>query len=1826
MKIRYFLIIPAILIGAVCLAINCSRPADAAKCDEPPFISTGVQSNVLFVLDSSGSMGRFAYQGSSGTVRITTDPTNSFSGDFYPLVQGWDYGSWSTDGTDADSGCMPLPCESKTTQSSCAACNEDTEGDQAWCRYWFPWSLGPVATPAGTGKCRFSRRCVWSYGNCVTQVSTTGRCRIDTGEDNYTFSYACDEPDQSTPVLQGDFTAPFDVVPRTGRRSGNNQPCTLPCSSCSNRTECRKGRWCRDWYPWQLGSDGDSGECRFSHYCSWSGGQCIETNFGYGRCEERTASGKYSFSYNCNESTQTCRVTLTPRFPTYDFTNTKCTVSLTPKASTITKNAYYTFDHGKEYYGYFNPNKLYKYDNTKHYFYTEDGPEWNVVDPDPTDGVIMRVACTSGACDKFSGNWLNWLTMRRLDVAIKVLTGGRLGGDESDYVLIGSEPFDINRIKMFNDNGSSGGYYTPFKTGVAIDFSMWDLKQRTGDKGMFAPLMVFYQVTFNSSGNWAQSVTDAMGLPKVLTHSANPGEPKVEGGITVRESSNSYYFAVKHGEVDTDDAPAGVAQKMASKVRLGYMNFNYGSGPADGYRLGTGGRVVDINGDGTVDARYYYADGGRIINRVGDTRTQDSWQKKGGIAVPIMQVVHNINETRYAMNTPIAEVMREAMEYFKQNPSCYGWADENHVVHNNFETDKGGSCPVLGPNDAPSWDPYCQPGLGRDPCAKSYVVLLSDGEPNNDNPQNCGCKTYNSSSCSRNNSGDVNRSFRFDGSGYIDDIAFIMHTEDMRPDIGSASQPPTKQTVDFYGIFAFGSGSGRLQDAAVAGGFIDLNNDGEPGSPSTKSNWRDTYWVTGYDGYYEWDSNGLSDNERVPDHFFEAEDGYLLETYLESIFSKIATGGAAGAVATISQETSDGDVIVRGAFDTVDPQNRSKFIWRGRFEAYWPDENGKYEFDDPTNSGVFCGNISSAKCDGKPCCWDVAENMKDNPAGPGEIFTMIGGTKTPFEISNVASLRPFMLDNTGAVPSEAEAQAIIQWVRGEVLADGQPTVDGTNAISGVSPFRDREGFRLGDIVYSTPVVVGPPSLAAVSRRDPDVAAFWAFRNANVHRAKIAYVGGNDGMLHAFLVARWNDGGVAGDTEKRWDYQCQAADGYPDCGEQIWAYIPTNFLGELKELGKQDYGYSSGCKHRTLVDLGPKAWDVFIASPDCPTDPALTPDPPQGCTTSRCWRTILIGGERGGGDVYFSMDVSDPLNPKVLWEYSVLKNLPVVHTVGSEEQMVLPFQNNYNRLRIVPMTWSEPALGRIQFPTDVKFPNLSGNPSTFSYIEFPDTSSDGTSTPCDSRRHVAFIGGGFRIFDPPDTSTAIQNTGGFPSPDDQTIRRALQRPNLFAMDVETGVNLFQVFWPLVVKTRDLGGELPDERIPASGASNYMPWALADPVLLDLWNNKRDVFGEDGYVDRMYIGDFRGRLFRIGFNFRENSDPNALNGLRLDYWLTKPIRSVWTDPSSCNEENMFRGCRQPITVPPAVSYDRGAAYSSNPTLRVMFGTGKFDDITGNLDDKTDPAKMAFYNKSDTVKYERVDGSVTVKEGVPLINPDGSNEVTLVEADPDKVTLAASGADWKKGFSIAGTNLGIVYNDNTECDDNYSHFQCTETVQDYSVGSETFQTASRSGCCDWWKLGSDKDDPTDDNADCCRNSGCPRCWDCIYDFAGEGERVLGKATVRGGLVFFSTYSPTQEQCSSGGQGWLYILSYDCKPFPDGFNPVTAAFGRTVIHLHAENNTSHQFGAKVDLGMAMPSRPVLDTQGENVLVQSSDSSLIRIGVDTSLIRPVQFKGWEEQ
>lgn len=1513
-------------------------------------------------------------------------------------------------------------------------------------------------------------------------------------------------------------------------------------------------------------------------------------------------------------------------------------------ASTMGEFAYSTaFEIGRKYYGYFDPDKVYKYDNTKHYFYAVG----DTVD-NPNTSVVERAASLkTGAVNKvFSGNWLNWLTMRRMDIAKKVITGGRLGGDVSEYVLVGDTLEYQNQnegdhwTRDFDDTGSKTGVqYTPFGGNkILIRFSTFDRTQRDG-KVKFVPMFKFSTITktdivsgdpaydnvgetsfigvdFTDPNNYVEREIDCDEAPDIAPGATTTNhcggasgceadywqtkgncasypcqDFKMLNDTWVRDLQfrcGSYYLAVKVGDVGQDDPPQGIIQKVAGRVRLGYMKYNLGWGPSDSNPPGGQGDYYNpLSYDWTINGQIDYvsrlSDGGQVRVPVGKPEYIDSNQQyvdSGGntVTVPILKMVQMINEDHPQGLTPVTETIKEAMRYFRQDSPAY--RSDCNPESNKFDLLHGWCLSQQLPNYEVNndWDPFHDTDYNQKiSCAQSHIVYLTDGDPARNAKADEGAgKLFDGSNIVNDN---VGRSFTGnDGGTLLDDITFALHTEDQRSDITG------DQTVKFHAIQCFDTTNApSLIAGAKAGGFNDSDENGDI-TDST-----------------EWDANG----DGLPDNFYKAEDGYQLERELLAIFTEISAQGSGGAVATVSQETRAGDLIVRGAFFHKVNANRTKGIWNGHLEVWWPDQNsGRYDFEIYGLS--FCSDILFGN--NPKNCWDAGEVLTTDKANDRLILTLLETEGTPsggikpwnkpemyeFNVSNIAELQPFLELNPDTA---TKAQALIQWTRGNVDTDGNPLDSGGVRLDSTVQYRDRKKdldagpqWLLGDIIFSTPVVVGAPTLSRMVPSSPHSDEYLAYRQANFYRPKMIYVGGNDGMLHAFLLSRWDS------VNQEWvqdpnDSRC------PDCGKEVWAYIPSTLLPDLKRLAESTYGTAT-CQHIAMVDLAPQAFDVYI---DHDGD------------GDREWRTVLLGGLRGGGDAYFAIDVTEPPvdttwdkstnpNPRVLWEYSVLKHLMVGYeTGGSPNEVFLarPYADAelYQRIRDLPLTWSEPVVGRLTIPSDVSFnvwhPDYTQN--TAETAQQPAWTKETVSYPNDATRyrHVAFMGGGFRIFKEP-------NWDGFalyPSPDNPETRKGLFKPNLVAIDVETGYNLLQETWPLMVKYAPSNAwsndpsELLWDLYTVSG--NTIPYAISHPIAIDAWNQADNTLGEDGFVDRLYFGDLFGHFYALKIGFYEPESGTGSLFAKLEMRRTKEVNTT-DSTDSAYRTNHYRYLHQPITG------KFGSSWSpDNKSIMVAFGTGKLDDVDGTVnDDFNDEWMMSVFNVADKVE------EVVVTQGSDLLELalDASNEVAPL---PNRS---------KTAFTVAGSNFRIQI-DQLDCPvADYTYDPLTEACTEDGSGNRT-------NCCNW---------ATTTGGDCCENADCQvdtTCWHCVYDFSTPGERVIDRPLIAGGLVFFSTALPTQgNPCDvSEGTGNLYIFGYACRPFPDGLEVVQPDGTTQVTAIY--NSGGEKIGEKVSFPgqSGVPSRPILDSSGKNVLIQKSNAELVKVPVNL-IVKTTQVTGWQER
>ena len=213
----------------------------------------------------------------------------------------------------------------------------------------------------------------------------------------------------------------------------------------------------------------------------------------------------------------------------------------------------------------------------------------------------------------------------------------------------------------------------------------------------------------------------------------------------------------------------------------------------------------------------------------------------------------------------------------------------------------------------------------------------------------------------------------------------------------------------------------------------------------------------------------------------------------------------------------------------------------------------------------------------------------------------------------------------------AQRQRVVKYIRGQDQGEEDITLAGHVLTLPAMRSRafdydsdtDLETWRLGDIVYSTPTVVGTPAedydLLYYDRSYSDF--YLKYRN----RRQVVYVGANDGMLHAFNAGFYSalDKGFFTAYDSSTGVYANPSTA-PDLGAELWAYVPFNLLPHLYWLTEAGYDTE---KHVAFMDLKPRVFDAKIFTPEgaCASDPFAS-----GCIHPNGWGTVMVVGMRFGG--------------------------------------------------------------------------------------------------------------------------------------------------------------------------------------------------------------------------------------------------------------------------------------------------------------------------------------------------------------------------------------------------------------------------------------------------------------------------------------------------------------------------------------------------------------------------------------------------------------------
>lgn len=591
----------------------------------------------------------------------------------------------------------------------------------------------------------------------------------------------------------------------------------------------------------------------------------------------------------------------------------------------------------------------------------------------------------------------------------------------------------------------------------------------------------------------------------------------------------------------------------------------------------------------------------------------------------------NNNQPSGAWANP-GEALLEAIHYIKYT--------QPHFDPQNYQV------MGIGSKDDP-WYTYNNPEPVS--CRRTFLVLIGDGEAHEDNPSVGGCGHLPQGPLGNpfwDYDGDLHPNDNVnatDPAGLqnpADDYALYGHVTDLRDDIDD------KNNVTVYTIQCFGSPfvspDELFKEIAKNGGFKDQNGDNLPGPDST-----------------EWDEDG----DGIPDNYYLANSGDELEQAMSAILLEIMTKvNSASGVAVVTTGMKGGGSTVQSQFYPSKKFPTGELIdWVGNTHSLWLDPFGWIREDteadamlhlqndhvinmawDPSSENVLVTRLHDVAGTGDPSqfdtvgiapveqlrpIWQAGEWLWNAAPGDRDIKTFIdadddglieAGELIPFNSAQAAMLQPYL-----DVTSVGLADTLIQYIRGTDFPNLRTrTADG-------------KVWKLGDIMNSGAVAVQP----AIERYDFIYGdnTYANYYDLHKNRRQAIYVGANDGMLHCF------NGGVRVDIPNEiTPFELDPA-GFA-LGEELWAYIPQNMLAHLKWLKDSSY-----C-HVYYVDMKPYATDAKIFADDA--------------THPNGWGTILIGGMRLGGlDItikdktdtltssYFAIDVTDPLNPVPMWEFT-----------------------------------------------------------------------------------------------------------------------------------------------------------------------------------------------------------------------------------------------------------------------------------------------------------------------------------------------------------------------------------------------------------------------------------------------------------------------------------------------------------------------------------------------------------------------------------------------
>ncbi|MSN26355.1 MAG: hypothetical protein GJV46_10880 [Geobacter sp.] len=717
-------------------------------------------------------------------------------------------------------------------------------------------------------------------------------------------------------------------------------------------------------------------------------------------------------------------------------------------------------------------------------------------------------------------------------------------------------------------------------------------------------------------------------------------------------------------------APTGVINDFSSQIRLGVMSFNdFGSATEvasgilpvpklcsnDATKACTSS--IDCVSPGTCDATVAGTnnrDGGKILYYIGKGRCSvtsgtvcyndagcPSTEKcvSDGVGTyssgGVIQTVNNITANSW---TPFAEAFYDAIGYFAKTSSGTSRTD---LRLNTSDFDE---------NRNPS----------QYSCQANNILLITDGMSTADRNSSVDnlAKLYTAAGGSTGWTTGTGGCPTYGGSVNVDNMAWIGRNLN----ISTFSKSTASAAVDV---------KDKASNQYVTS-FVVFNGDsnGQAGECDSKTLLSQTA-VNG----------GTS--------LFQAVDPDSLNKALYDAFKQVASGLSSGTAASIlsNSEGSGANLLQAVFYPEKTFEDTTKATWTGEMQNMWyyvdpfianstvredtdfssttPDHilnlkndyvarfyfdkgETKVELKQDTDGDGLGNNppiATAAKPDDVKSLWRAGKQLWARTADSRTIHTSVDGYSLLLPTVEVPPKGGFYTGNTRATAlqpylqasstdSNAEAIKIINYVRGTDQSGYRSrTVKlsvGGSLVSNV--------WKLGDIISSTPRLQSTNKLnfynlaAPAGYSDKSYGKF--IKSAAYSNRGMAYVGANDGMLHAFKLGKLTvetgaDTGVPTVTStgtvstlKIGGFNKATLTG-TNLGEEQWAFIPRSALPYLKY-----YTDSTNYKHIYYLDGPTVLSDISVnKTGTCATDYSLCPRDNDNGTN---WSTVLIGSMGLGG--------------------------------------------------------------------------------------------------------------------------------------------------------------------------------------------------------------------------------------------------------------------------------------------------------------------------------------------------------------------------------------------------------------------------------------------------------------------------------------------------------------------------------------------------------------------------------------------------------------------